>query len=217
MQAASNIINPMQLPAFLIKPVQRLCRYPMLLGSLLKLTPPSHVLYASLVEGVGAVKRIADGANRALREKENAETWEHTLSRIRDWKGLPLDNTGPLLLDDLFSVFGERRPYSEYHIFLFDRMLLLCRPKEMQPEAETTDKEKKGDGKLTPSFKRSQAISFAVLPPTPNNGNPSSFFLAGAVASRRSKTPLSVRGSIYIRSILEITPETSGLSISQFF
>jgi cell division control protein 24 len=206
----------MQLPAFLIKPVQRLCRYPMLLGSLLKLTPPSHVLHASLVEGVGAVKRIADGANRALREKENAETWEHTLSRIRDWKGLQLDNTGPLLLDDLFSVFGERRPYSEYHIFLFGRMMLLCRPKEMQPEADTTDKEKKGDGKLTPSFKRSQGISVAVLPPTPISGMPSSFFSAGAVASRRSKTPLSIRGTLYIRNILEITPETSGKSVSRF-
>jgi len=207
----------MQLPAFLIKPVQRLCRYPMLLGSLLKLTPPSHVLHASLVEGVGAVKRIADGANRALREKENAETWEHTLSRIRDWKGLQLDNTGPLLLDDLFSIIGERRPYSEYHIFLFGRMLLLCRPKELQPEADTTDKEKKGDGKLTPSFKRSQAISVALLPPTPSSGTPSSFFSAGAVASRRSKTPLSIRGSLPIRNILEITPETSGLSVSKNF
>jgi hypothetical protein len=184
----------------------------MLLGSLLKLTPPSHVLHASLVEGVGAVKRIADGANRALREKENAETWEHTLSRIRDWKGLQLDNTGPLLLDDLFSASGERRSYSEYHIFLFGRMLLLCRPKETQPEADT-DKEKK-ESKLTPSFKKSQAVSVAVPPPTANAGAPSSFLSAGAVASRRAKTPLSIRGSLHIRNILEITPETSGRSVS---
>lgn len=208
----------MQLPAFLIKPVQRLCRYPMLLGSLLKHTPVEHILHPSLLEGVAAVKRIADGANRALRAKENDETWEHTLARIRDWKGLQLDNTGSLLLDDLFSVMGDRRPYAEYHIFLFNRMLLLCRPKETQPEVETTDKEKKGDW-LTPSFKRSQSssnIAVAVQPPTPNSTNPSSFFSNGVVASRRSKTPLSVRGSFYIRNILEITPETSGKSLWDF-
>lgn len=204
----------MQLPAFLIKPVQRLCRYPLLLDSLLKFTPREHALYDSLVEGVNAVKRIADAANRALREKENAETWENALSRIRDWKGVQLDNTGPLLLDDLFSVFGERRPYSEYHIFLFNRMMLLCRPKETLQDADTTDKERKGDGKPASTLKKSQnssAVSVAVLSPTPSTGMPSSFFSAGAVASRKAKTPLSIRGSLYIRNLLEVTPEVSGL------
>ncbi|KAG8835730.1 hypothetical protein FRC17_001521 [Serendipita sp. 399] len=208
--AASDIINPAQLPAFLIKPVQRLCRYPMLLGSLLKLTPAEHRLHDSLAEGVGVVKRIADAANRALREKENEETWASTVSRIKDWKGLQLDSMGPMLLDDVFHVRNERRAHAEYHIFLFNRLLLLCRPKETPPEPEPSDKEKKSD-RLTPGFMRSASSASAnsALSPTAKNP-PVSLVAGGAIASRRAKTPLSVRGALYIRNILEVTTETSG-------
>lgn len=172
--------------------------------------PTEHVLHSSLLEGVAAVKRIADAANRALREKENAETWDHTLARIQDWKGLHLDTNGPLLLDDLFSLVGERRPYAEYHVFLFNRMLLLCRPKETLPE-EMSEKEKK----MLKKSQSSNAVSVSIMPPTPNTANPSAFFSGGAIASRRAKTPLSIRGSIYIRNILKLTPETSGTFLSR--
>ncbi|KAG8806902.1 hypothetical protein FRC19_006972, partial [Serendipita sp. 401] len=212
--AASDIINPAQLPAFLIKPVQRLCRYPMLLGSMLKLTPAEHRLHASLAEGVQVVKRIADAANRALREKENEETWSSILARIKDWKGLQLDTIGPMLLDDVFAVRNDRRAHAEYHIFLFNRMFLLCRPKELQSdqaEQPQSDKEKITD-RLTPGFMRSATSSSAansVLSPTSKNVTVS-LLAGGAIASRRAKTPLSIRGALYIRNILDISTETNG-------
>ncbi|CAG7854242.1 Rho guanine nucleotide exchange factor scd1 [Serendipita indica DSM 11827] len=210
LMAASSIINPMQLPAFLIKPVQRLCRYPLLLGSVLKLTPLEHPLHASLVEGVDAVKRIADAANRALREKENEETWSAALARIRDWKGLQLDKTGPLLLDEVFGISGDKRPYSEYHTFLFDRMLLICRPKDIQPAevVESGDKEKKSD-RLTPGFMRGRSNSVNGNPPAPSTPKGVGLVAGGAVASRRSKLPLSIRGVLYIRNMLDVTADTS--------
>jgi cell division control protein 24 len=207
-QAASNLINPLQLPAFLIKPVQRLCRYPMLLSSLLKLSSEERPLHGSLVEGVAAVKRIADMANRALREKENEETLQNILSRIKDRKGLPLDNAGALLLDDVFGVVGDNRPYTEYHIFLFNRMLMLCRPKETQTDIETPEK---GDW-LSHGFKKSlssSALAATVLPVTPRSAGTSAFLSGGAVTSRRAKTPLSIRGALYLRNIVDTIPKAS--------
>ena len=205
-------MSPMQLPAFLIKPVQRLCRYPLLLGSLLKLTLPEHPLYASLVEGVGAVKRIADTANRALREKENEEMWNAALARIRDWKGLQLDKTGPVLLDEVLGISGDKRPYSEYHTFLFGRMLLMCRPKDVQAAevAESSDKERRSD-RLTPGFMRGRSNSVNGHSPAPPTPKSVGLVAAGAVASRRSKLPLSIRGVLYIRNMLDITVDTSGM------
>lgn len=177
----------------------------MLLGSLLKLAPKDCPLHASLAEGVAAVKRIADMANRALREKENEEILQNLLSRVKDWKGLKLDQTGPLLLDDVFGVVGDRRPYTEYHVFLFNRMLLLCRPKNAQQGQEPVEKERKGDW-LMHGFKRSQnptSNSLSALSHTPKIPGTSTFLAGGAVASRKAKTPFSVRGALYVRNIVE--------------
>lgn len=169
-------------------------------------------MYESLVEGVAAVKRIADMANRAIREKENEETLQNLLSRIKDRKGLPLDQTGPLLLDDVFGVVGDRRAHSEYHVFLFNRMLLLCRPKDLQHDSESSEKEQRGDW-LTHSFKRSQSstsLAASILPVTPKPSGPSAFMTGGAVASRRAKTPFSVKGVLFIRNILDMNTEFTG-------
>ncbi|KAG8800819.1 ribosome biogenesis protein tsr3, partial [Serendipita sp. 398] len=164
--------------------------------------------------GVQVVKRIADAANCALREKENEETWSSILARIKDWKGLQLDTIGPMLLDDVFAVRNDRRAHAEYHIFLFNRMFLLCRPKELQSdqaEQPQSDKEKITD-RLTPGFMRSATSSSAansVLSPTSKNVTVS-LLAGGAIASRRAKTPLSIRGALYIRNILDISTETNG-------
>lgn len=184
----------------------------MLLSSLLKLSSEDRPLHGSLVDGVAAVKRIADMANRALREKENEETLKTLLSRVKDWKGLQLDSTGPLLLDDVFGVVGDRRSYTEYHVFLFNRMLLLCRPKDAPTDIDSPEKEKEKGDWLTNGFKKSyssSSLAVTVLPPTPKSTGTSAFLAGGAVASRRAKTPFSIRGALYIRNIVEITAETS--------
>jgi hypothetical protein len=177
----------------------------MLLGSMLKLIAPQHPLHASLVEGVAAVKRIADAANRALREKENEETWQQCLARIQDWKGLHLDSVGALLLDDVFGVTGDRKGHSEYHIFLFNRMLLLCRPKDGPTEQESSTFKKSAS---------SSSLSFSSnnVPPTPKTALGPSLLATGVITSRKAKTPLSIKGCLYIRNILEMVPETTGRS-----
>ena len=57
--------------------------------------------------------------------------------RVEDWKGHDLEKFGDLFLEDHFTVTKADQP-REYHVFLFEKMMLCC--KEVVPER----KEKKG-------------------------------------------------------------------------
>jgi len=59
------------LNAYLIKPVQRACKYPLLLRELLKETPPSHPDYKDLTEACEAMQSSCLKLNERKREVEN--------------------------------------------------------------------------------------------------------------------------------------------------
>lgn len=61
----------MDLNAFLIKPVQRVCKYPLLLKELLKNTPETHPDYADLNEAHEAMQNSCLKLNERKREVEN--------------------------------------------------------------------------------------------------------------------------------------------------
>lgn len=62
--------------SFLIKPVQRVMRYPLLLMELLSATPESHPDHAPLAAAVLAVKEINGNINESKRRKDLGELWE---------------------------------------------------------------------------------------------------------------------------------------------
>lgn len=137
-----------ELPAFLIKPIQRITKYPLLLNvrpdspamerpfvadernpsqSLVKATNDSdYTHHDSLALGLLSVKRITDKVNETSRAKENAATKEELKRRVTDWKGHEPEGFGDLLVDDLLTATkgGSER---DYHVFLFERMLLCCK------------------------------------------------------------------------------------------
>lgn len=63
----TNYIN---LGSFLIKPVQRVMRYPLLLTELLNTTPTTHHDQQQLAEAVSAVKEINININEYKRRKD---------------------------------------------------------------------------------------------------------------------------------------------------
>lgn len=97
------------------------------LQSLVKATNPSDYIYhASLVAGLASVKRITDKVNETSREKENEKTVLELQARVEDWKGHVPETFGRLLVDDVLSAIksGSTR---DYHVFLFEKMLLCCK------------------------------------------------------------------------------------------
>ena len=121
-----------ELQAFMIKPIQRITKYGLLLDAVLHATAKHDYAYrAELEEGSLAVKRIAANINEVTDFKAKQATVRELADRVEDWKGHDLEKFGDLWLDDGFTVIKADQP-REYHVFLFDRMMLCC--KEIIPE-----------------------------------------------------------------------------------
>jgi hypothetical protein len=58
----------------LIKPVQRVLKYPLLLNDLLRSTPPTHPDYANLTRAAREVKALADEINEVKRKREAVDS-----------------------------------------------------------------------------------------------------------------------------------------------
>ncbi|KZO93387.1 hypothetical protein CALVIDRAFT_529571 [Calocera viscosa TUFC12733] len=199
-----------ELQAFLIKPVQRICRYPLLLKDLLKATPPTNAHHKSVSEGLQAALTYADHVNESQRQYENGQTVRGLRRRVEDWKGHHLDNFGDLVLDEIFMVTKGDQD-REYHVFLFEKIILCC--KVQHPSS--TWKWRSADSQ------QEQAIN-------PNNGQDGkrkNTLLAGKNNSLLRKgagtpgpppppppknartTPLSLKGRIYLSNIIRAQAE----------
>lgn len=123
----AHVLEPTYvLPSLLIKPIQRICKYPLLLRELEKYSDPNSEHFDEIVRGREAIKRVADRVNERSRKLENAKVAKDLQSRIDDWKGYRLDALGELLLSATFLVMkaDEER---EYQVYLFERILLCCK------------------------------------------------------------------------------------------
>ncbi|KAA1471718.1 hypothetical protein DENSPDRAFT_880711 [Dentipellis sp. KUC8613] len=180
----NNLINAKsELPAFLIKPVQRICKYPLLLDSLLKASSPAeYPHYDELKAGSAAAKRITDKINEAQRRAENVQTVQNLSTRVDDWKGHHVSQFGDLLLDDIFTV-TKSEVDREYHVFLFERIILCCK-EDLGP----------ANGK---KVNKSNSILKKPQTPTPLN-TPS---MAGP--SKKKSTPLLLKGRIYLNNVTD--------------
>jgi hypothetical protein len=76
--------NSWDLPSMLIKPVQRVLKYPLLLDDLLKQTPASHPDHANLKRAATTVRSLADEINEIKRRKDTVDSIMH---RGRDAPG----------------------------------------------------------------------------------------------------------------------------------
>lgn len=124
----TNVLEPTHaLPALLIKPVQRICKYPLLLGELIKYTDSGAAyLLGDLTAGRDAIKRVADRVNEERRRQDNAATVVDLTLRVLDWKGHRLDSFGPLLLSEKFVMVTQDFE-RELTVYLFQKIILLCK------------------------------------------------------------------------------------------
>ncbi|KAN0065399.1 Guanine nucleotide exchange factor for Cdc42p [Thecaphora frezii] len=162
-----------ELPAFMIKPVQRICKYPLLLEQLLKKTPQDAPRYAELEEGLQVIRRITDNVNETSRLQENAQLVKELEWRVEDWKGHNIKTFGLLLLSDTFMV-AKSDTEREYQVYLFEKILLCC--KEVLPTNS-----KKGS-KNNSLLKQKGGVPIASK-------------------DKRAKTTLQLKGRIFINNV----------------
>jgi cell division control protein 24 len=150
-----------------------------------KSSPIDYPHYDELKAGSAAAKRITDKINEAQRRAENLQTVQNLASRVDDWKGHHVSQFGELLLEDIFIV-TKSEVDREYHVFLFERIILCC--KEDTSMAGNNGNGKKA-GKSNSILKKPQA-----------NGSPMSGLAGG---SKKKMTPLLLKGRIYLNNVTE--------------
>jgi cell division control protein 24 len=152
-------------------------------------SPEDYPHYDELKEGVAAAKRIADRINEAQRRTENRDALENLKKRVEDWKGHAIDNFGELLLDDIFVV-TKSEVDREYHVFLFEKIILCCKENVNPPMSA------KKMNKSNSILKKQQPAA------APANGS--------ALQNRKRNTPLLLKGRIFLTNVTSATPQQKG-------
>lgn len=127
LQKLAHVLNPTyELPSMLIKPIQRICKYPLLLTELIKSTPKDWPYYADMTDGLEAVKRVTEKVNETQRKHENDQAVEELKRRVDSWKGRAIEDCGSLLLQDKL-ILTSKDADREYSVFFFEKELTLCK------------------------------------------------------------------------------------------
>ncbi|KAL7334415.1 hypothetical protein PS15p_200047 [Mucor circinelloides] len=166
----------LDLSHFLLEPVQRITRYPLLLRQILNCTPKKHPDYALVRSALSIAQRVLEDVNEETRRFENIQKMSE-LSRIIDMEATGrLNIAGREFIMDgaLFKAKSGRK----LHGFLFNDILLLAEPlKALNPKGylyilyrepmpiESVSVRQQTTMTLKPSFGNSSAedLSFQIV------------------------------------------------------
>lgn len=143
------------------------------------------------MEGAASCKRVTDKVNEAQRRAENVATVKLLERRVEDWKGHALSNFGELLLDDVFMV-TKSEVDREYHVFLFEKIILCCKDA------------------TAPNPNRKVGKSNSILKKQSTSGppQPGGLLSGGAAAAKKKTTPLLLKGRIFLNNVTAATPNS---------
>ncbi|XP_057643815.1 intersectin-2 isoform X1 [Chionomys nivalis] len=171
----------MPLSSFLLKPMQRITRYPLLIRSILENTPQNHVDHSSLKLALERAEELCSQVNEGVREKENSDRLEWIQAHVQ-CEGL----AEQLIFNSLTNCLGPRKllhsgklyktkSNKELHGFLFNDFLLLTYM--VRQFAASSSSEKLFSSKSSAQFKMYKTPIFlnevlVKLPTDPSSDEP---------------------------------------------
>ncbi|XP_024275410.2 pleckstrin homology domain-containing family G member 3 isoform X6 [Oncorhynchus tshawytscha] len=120
----ASLKRSLPLGSYLLKPVQRILKYHLLLQEIAKHFDPQEEGYEVVEEAIYTMTGVAWYINDMKRKHEHAVRLQEVQSLLINWKGPDLTTYGELVLEGTFKV---HRAKNERTLFLFDRMLLITR------------------------------------------------------------------------------------------
>uniref|UniRef100_Q3LAC4-2 Isoform 2 of Phosphatidylinositol 3,4,5-trisphosphate-dependent Rac exchanger 2 protein n=1 Tax=Mus musculus TaxID=10090 RepID=Q3LAC4-2 len=117
------------LEGYLVTPIQRICKYPLLLKELLKRTPRRHSDYTAVMEALQAMKAVCSNINEAKRQMEKLEVLEEWQAHIEGWEGSNITDTCTEMLMCGVLMKISSGNIQERVFFLFDNLLVYCKRK----------------------------------------------------------------------------------------
>ncbi|WFD02021.1 Guanine nucleotide exchange factor for Cdc42p [Malassezia obtusa] len=176
-----------ELPTFMIKPVQRICKYPLLLEQLLKNTPKDTPGFEELAAALPIIRRITDKVNETSRRQENIQAVKDLEMRVEDWKGHSLKSFGDLLLSDVFLV-SKGESERDFQVYLFEKILLCC--KDLGASGSSSNP-------LSSGSSRGRSKNNSLLKQRQGS-------FTGSVAKKDQRSPLQLKGRIFMNNIVGI-------------
>ncbi|KAG7473035.1 pleckstrin-likey domain-containing family G member 3 isoform X4 [Solea senegalensis] len=120
----ARLKRSLPLGSYLLKPVQRILKYHLLLQEIAKHFDPEEEGYEVVEEAIYTMTGVAWYINEMKRKHEHAVRLQEVQSLLLNWKGPDLTTYGELVLEGTFKV---HRAKNERTLFLFDRMLLITK------------------------------------------------------------------------------------------
>nr|XP_015196533.1 PREDICTED: pleckstrin homology domain-containing family G member 2 isoform X2 [Lepisosteus oculatus] len=120
----ATLSHSLPLETYLLKPVQRILKYHLLLQELSKHFDKSEPGYEVVEEAIITMTAVAWYINDMKRKQEHAVRLQEIESLLLNWNGPDLSGFGELVLEGSFRV---QRVKKERAFFLFDKMLLIAK------------------------------------------------------------------------------------------
>ncbi|RWS28286.1 uncharacterized protein B4U80_11384 [Leptotrombidium deliense] len=114
------------LGSYLLKPVQRILKYHLLLENIVKHTDEDEGI-EDIRNALSVMTNIACHINNMKRKHEHAVKVQEIQSQLYGWEGQDLTTFGELVAEGAFRMFGAK---AFRHLFLFEKMLLITKRKE---------------------------------------------------------------------------------------
>uniref|UniRef100_A0A671TZF0 Spermatogenesis associated 13 n=1 Tax=Sparus aurata TaxID=8175 RepID=A0A671TZF0_SPAAU len=122
-----QMIN-ISISGFLLTPVQKICKYPLQLGELLKYTPKDHSDYSGVSKAYEAMKNVASLINERKRRLESIDTIAHWQVAILHWEGSNvLERSSELIHSGELTRVVRQGKMQQRSFFLFDHQLVFCK------------------------------------------------------------------------------------------
>ncbi|XP_076357298.1 uncharacterized protein LOC143250517 isoform X2 [Tachypleus tridentatus] len=115
------------LGSYLLKPVQRITKYQLLLTNLVKHLDKDGDGYPDIKNAISVMTGLVFHINDMKRRHEDAVRVQEIQSLLYEWEGQDLTTYGELAAEGTFRMLGAK---ASRHLFLFDKILLIAKKKE---------------------------------------------------------------------------------------
>ncbi|XP_063164840.1 pleckstrin homology domain-containing family G member 1 isoform X1 [Candoia aspera] len=119
--------HSLPLGSYLLKPVQRILKYHLLLHEIENHLDKDTEGYDIVLDAIDTMQRVAWHINDMKRKHEHAIRLQEIQSLLTNWKGPDLTSYGELVLEGTFRI---QRAKNERTLFLFDKLLLITKKRE---------------------------------------------------------------------------------------
>eukprot|EP00039_Didymoeca_costata_P032940 m.39966 g.39966 ORF g.39966 m.39966 type:complete len:1183 (+) comp9615_c0_seq1:161-3709(+) len=122
--------HKLPLANYLLKPVQRLLKYPLLLNEIVKATPESTPGYGLLLDALTLMNQVADNINERKRSTDISKYVQGLQQRLLGWDGPDLITFGQLKDAGDFKVADSSNKKSQRQVLLFEYGIFICKPRQ---------------------------------------------------------------------------------------